>query len=317
MKRSVTFIVYPRFELLDLSGPVSAFNLANERHGAPYSLVVASEHGGPVVDRAGISIETTPLSEVEGEDTVVAVGGPTAHLNLSGTPLIDQLCRAGTQARRVASVCTGAFLLGAAGFLDERHATTHWRYADLLTTLYPKIRVDADKIYVRDDNVWTSAGMSAGIDLALALIEDDFDPRLAKDVATDLVVYYQRPGGQSQFSSMLKMDPEIGRIKDALTYAQEHLREPLSVERLAEVACLSPRQFSRVFSNKTGQSPGRAIERLRLEIALPKIKDKEVPLEVIARDVGFGDLEKMRRSCKNILGQTPQELRRLARDRVR
>jgi transcriptional regulator GlxA family with amidase domain len=133
---------------------------------------------------------------VEDEDTIVAVGGPTAHLNLSGTPLIDQLCRVGAQAKRVTSVCTGAFLLGAAGSLDERRATTHWRYADLLTTLYPKNRVDADKIYIREDNVWTSAGMSAGIDFALAPIEDDFDARLAKD-----------GGGQSLFSSMLKMDP--------------------------------------------------------------------------------------------------------------
>jgi len=317
MKIGITFVVYPKFELLDLSGPASAFNLANEMHEMPYSITVASAEGGIVVDRAGMSIETMPFSRVDRGGTIIAVGGPTAHMNETGTPLIDQLCSAAGDAKRVASVCTGAFLLGATGLLDNRYATTHWRYASLLRTLYPDVKLDTDKIYIKDGNVWTSAGMTAGIDLALALIEEDFDAGLSKDVARDLVVYYQRPGGQSQFSAMLQMDPEVERIKNVLGYARNHLRDPLTVERLAEIACLSPRQFSRVFLSTTGETPAKAIERLRLEAALPLIEDGQVPLEKIARDAGFGDEEAMRRSCKRMYGQTPQELRRTARERIR
>ena len=177
--------------------------------------------------------------------------------------------------------------------------------------------MDADRIFVKDGTVWTSAGLTAGIDLALALIEEDFDTEVAKAIAKDMVVYHQRPGGQSQFSTMLELQPTPGPIRKALIYARDHLCEPLTVELLADVACLSPRQFSRRFLNATGNSPIKAIELLRLEAARPRIEDEAEPLEIVARAFGFGDTEKMRRSCTKIYGRTPQELRRVARQNKR
>lgn len=313
MKQKITFLVYPQYELLDLSGPCSAFNLANELYGAQYAVDVVSALGGPVKDRAGVVVDTKRFTSIEANETIVAVGGPYAHLHELDSPTKALLCDAAARAKRVASVCTGAFLLAAAGLLDGRRATTHWRYAGTLQTLYPKVRVDVNRIFIQDRNVWTSAGMSAGIDLALALIGDDFDSELAKGIARDMVVYHQRLGGQSQFSTLLEIMPASGRVRDALCYARDHLDEPLSVDRLAEVACLSLRQFSRIFLEATGTTPARAVERLRLEAARPRIEDQSEALEKIARDVGFGDVERMRRSCVNVFGRTPQELRRAAR----
>lgn len=315
--RSITFLVHPQFELLDLSGPVAVFNLANERRGGDgYALTVASATGGLVRERAGLLIDSQPFEADTAEGTLIAVGGPVAHLNSAGSQLVEGLRSAAGRAGRLASVCTGAFLLGAAGLLDERRATTHWRYAGLLQTLYPRVRLDADRIFIRDGPVWTSAGMSAGIDLALALLEHDFDAALARDVARDMVVYYRRTGGQSQFSTLLELTPEPGRMRKVLDYARTHLREPLPVERLAIEACLSPRQFSRTFFEATGETPARAVERLRLEAARPRIETETTPFESIARDTGFGSVEKLRRSCLKLYGRTPQELRRAARRQV-
>lgn len=316
MQRTITFLVYQRYELLDLSGPYAAFNLANELYGAQYTVNVVSADGGLVPDRTGLVVETKKFATVEEYETVLAVGGPTAHLDEFGAEITAFLGEVAHRAERMGSVCTGAFLLAAAGILDGRRATTHWRYAGILQSRYPSIQVDADRIFIRDGNVWTAAGMTAGIDLALALIDDDFGSSTAKGVARDLVVYHQRLGGQSQFSVMLELTPKPGRVRDVLCYARDHLSDPLTVERLAEAACISPRQFSRLFLDATGTTPAKAVERLRLEAARPRIEDQYESLEKIARDVGFGTEERMRRSCVNIFGRTPQELRRAARERL-
>lgn len=313
MTQRITFLVFPRYELLDLSGPASAFHLANEMHGAPYRLRIASADGGAVIDRAGFSIDTEPFTAIEKTETLIAVGGPTAHENTAGTTLVDRLAELAPGVRRLASVCTGTFLLAAAGLLANRRVTTHWRYAGMLQAQHPDARVDADKIFIRDGNIWTSAGMSAGIDLALGLIEEDFGADLAKAVARDMVVYFKRPGGQSQFSALVELAPHNERMQNVLQFARNHLREDLSVERLAGVACLSARQFSRAFLHATGETPAKAVERLRLEVAKARIEDEDTPLDQIARDAGFGDVERMRRSCKAAFSRTPQELRRLAR----
>ncbi|MDD2768600.1 MAG: GlxA family transcriptional regulator [Methylococcus sp.] len=313
MKRKITFFVYPQFELLDLSGPCAAFNFANEFYDAQYDINVVSATGGSIVDRAGLSIGTERFAGTEDHETILAVGGPTAHLNALDSSTKALLSENARRAKRVASVCTGTFFLAAAGLLDGRRATTHWRYAGILQTQYPMVQVDMDRIFIKDGHIWTSAGMTAGIDLALALIEDDFGSTVAKSVARDLVVYHRRLGGQSQFSAMLDITPTSGRVRDALCYARDHLREALSVEHLAEVACVSSRQFSRIFFNATGTTPAKAIERLRLEVARPRIEETSEPLEIIARDVGFASAEKMCRSCVSIFGRTPQELRRTAR----
>lgn len=313
MKRQITFFVYPEFELLDLSGPCSAFNLVNELYGGQYQFSVVSVTGGAIKDRAGLSIATERLAEVGDNQTIVAVGGPTAHVYGLNALTKDFFSESARQGNRVVSVCTGAFLLAAAGLLDGRRATTHWRYAGLLQSCYPKVLVDIDRIYIKEGNIWTAAGLTAGIDLALMLIEDDFGSSVTKSVAKDMVVYHRRLGGQSQFSAILDITPTSGRVRDVLCYARDHLRESLSVERLAEVACISPRQFSRTFFNATGMTPAKAIERLRLDVARPRIEETLEPLEQIAKDVGFGSVEKMCRSCLNVFGRTSQELRRAAR----
>lgn len=313
MKRTISFVVHPGFELLDLSGPCSAFNLASELYGAHYQIRIVSVAGGPVVDRAGVSIASEAFGQVGPSHTILAAGGPTAHqyaLNEAARTLIRDNSQTAT---RVGSVCTGAFLLAAAGILDGRRATTHWRYAGLLQTQYPAIEVDVDRIFIRDGNVWTSAGMTAGMDLSLAMIEDDLGSEVAKGVARDMVIHHRRLGGQSQFSSMLDMAPPAGRVRDALRYVTEHLAEALTVDHLAQIACLSLRQFNRVFFNTTGTTPAKAIERLRLEVARAKIEEGQESFEHIARSVGFGSVERMRRSCLAIFGQSPQELRRSAR----
>jgi transcriptional regulator GlxA family with amidase domain len=208
----------------------------------------------------------------------------------------------------------GAFPLAASGLLDGRRATTHWRYAEKLQAMYPAVKVEGDRIFINEGGVWTSAGMTAGIDMTLALIEDDLGRDLAREVARTLVLYYQRPGGQMQFSSLLDVDPGSDRIRSALTFAREHLSEPLPVERLAEAAHLSVRQFSRAFVSATGMTPAKAIERMRVEAARPRVEDGQQTLEAIAQTVGFVDAERMRQSFVRILGYTPQSLRRAVRN---
>lgn len=245
MKRKIIFFVYPEFELLDLSGSCSAFNLVNELYGGQYEFSVVSATGGSIKDRAGLSMASEKFAEVGDHATIVAVGGPAAHVYGLNALTKDFFSESARRGNRVVSVCTGAFLLAAAGLLDGRRATTHWRYAGLLQSQYPKV-----------------------------LIEDDFGSSVAKGVAKDMVVYRRLLGGQSQFSAILEITPTSGRVRDVFCYARDHLREPLPVERLAEVACISPRQFSRTFFNATGMTPAKAIERLRLEVARPELKKR-------------------------------------------
>jgi transcriptional regulator GlxA family with amidase domain len=207
----------------------------------------------------------------------------------------------------------GAFLLAASGLLDGRRATTHWRYAARLQAAYPLVRVDGDRIFIDDAGVWTSAGMTAGIDMALALIEEDLGVSVARAVARMLVVYYRRPGGQYQHSSLLELDAESDRIQDVLAFAREHISETLSVEQLADVAHLSVRQFSRAFVASTGMTPAKAVERLRVEIARPRVEEGRELLGVIAQSVGFANPQRLSQSFVRVLGRTPQDLRRDAR----
>src|SRR5262249_27670884 len=192
------------------------------------------------------------------------------------------------RSRRIGSTCTGAFNLAQAGILDGRRATTHWLYAERLRREYPEVDVEEDRIFLIDGHVWTSAGMTACIDLALALVEKDLGAEIALLVAKKMVVYHRRAGGQSQFSALLELQPRSDRIQTALTYAKEHLHNDLSVEELAEAAHLSPRQFSRAFREETGQTPAKAVENLRVEAARLMLESGRHPVEVVARDTGFG-----------------------------
>lgn len=311
--RKVSFMVAPEFELLDLSGPLCAFTIARGLHAAPYDIGVVSLDGDMVVSGSGVAIDTEAFSGCQDDDTAIVIGGHTAHQPGRQPGFVAMLTALPSTTRRIASVCTGAFYLAEAGILDGRRATTHWRYAPLLRSRFPAISVEPDRIFVHDRAVWTSAGISAGIDLALAMIEDDLGPEVARSVAREMVVYHRRLGGQSQFSVLLELEPGSDRIRAALAFARAHLHEELSVERLAEAAHLSGRQFARLFLKETGETPARAVERMRAEAARPRVEDGHEPIEMVARDVGFLDAERMRRTFVKLYGQAPQALRRSAR----
>ena len=239
-------------------------------------------------------------------------GGNLQHL-IPYDDLRGWIAEAGTESRRVAGVCTGAFALAEAGLLDGRAATTHWAHARRLQQLHPAVRVDEDRIFIADGPIWTSAGMTAGIDMTLALVEDDLGVEVARSVARRLVVYHRRPGGQSQFSTLLELEPRSDRIRRALIHAREHLTNPLTVDELAEAARLSPRQFSRLFREETGQSPAKAVERLRIETARSLLEEGRLSMDEVAREAGFADRDRMRRAFLRAYGQPPQSLRRSLR----
>ncbi|HET9352404.1 MAG TPA: helix-turn-helix domain-containing protein, partial [Sphingomicrobium sp.] len=267
--------------------------------------------GGQIESSAGVSVSTT-AGQPSGVDTFVLVGDPGLSDVEIRSETIEFIRDASKRARRTASVCMGAFLLAASGLLDRRRATTHWQFASRMQSMYPAIRVDGDRIFVNDGGIWTSAGMTAGIDLALAMIEEDLGRETSRRIARLMVVYYRRPGGQLQHSSLLDLEPESDRIRNALVHIREHLTEALPIEQLAEASCLSVRQFSRAFAAQTGMSPAKAVERMRVEAARPRIEDGREALEAIAVSVGFRDAEHMRNSFMRIFGQSPQAMRRAA-----
>lgn len=304
---TIGFVVFDDFQVMGMAA-LSAFEMANLVLGRPaYRVHVLSEQGGPVRNSLGFAIDTAPFGE-DFFDTTVTIGSLRVKPSTPG--LLTYLRDAAAASRRVAGICTGAYVLAEAGLLDGRRATTHWNHARNLQRLYPAVKVEEDRIFSVDGNVWTSAGMTAGIDLAMALVEDDFGAEVAKAVARKLVVYLRRPGGQSQFSALLELEPRSDRVRRALVHAKENLRNELSVEELAETANLSPRQFSRLFRQETGQTPAKAVEHLRLEAARVMMEEGRHPMDVIARETGFADRERMRRAFLRAYGQPPQMVRR-------
>lgn len=304
---TVGLVVYPNFQALGLAVG-SVFEYANLLRGErAYQFRLVSEGGGPVMTSQSFSVNTDRLREVS-YDTLIVAGDNECRL--PPISLLDYLRQAPSHSRRVASICTGTFVLAAAGLLDGKHATTHWFHAKEFRKQYPRALLDEDRIFVVDGQIWTSAGMTAGVDLALAIVEKDFGLELARMVARKLVMHQRRSGGQSQFSALLELDAKSDRVQMALTYARENLPAELSIEVLAETARLSPRQFSRVFREETGQSPAKAIERLRVEAARLMMETTRHPIEVIARETGFGDRERMRQAFLRAFGQSPQAMQR-------
>jgi transcriptional regulator GlxA family with amidase domain len=296
--RHIGLLVFPDFQLLDAAGPIAAFEMPTRGISpAPYRLSVVSRTGGAVRSSSGVTMGSEPFGAPAFDTFMVAGGEGTRGPAICAETLAFVRACAG-RAPRPASVCSGAYVLAAAGLLDGRRVATHWRRAADLQRRFPRLKVEPDRIYVRDGNVWTSAGITAGIDLALALIAEDLGEAVAKAAARELVVFHRRPGGQSQFSALLELDPATDRIARALAFAREHLSEPLSVERLAAAASLSPRQFSRAV----------------LEAARIAIEHGAEGMERVARQTGFGDPERMRRAFLRAFGTPPQALRRSARD---
>jgi transcriptional regulator GlxA family with amidase domain len=306
----IGFVLFPGAQILS-TAPISVFEMANLTLGKPfYGVSILSETGGPIRTSVGITVETEAFGEPD-FDTLLIGAGTEIEV---GTPKLSEFLRKGLAvARRIAAPCTGAFLLAQAGILDGRRVTTHWAYARELQRRFPKVKVEEDRIFMTDGPVWTSAGMTAGIDLALAIVEKDVGIEVARQVAKKMVVYHRRAGGQSQFSTLLELEPKSDRIQSALTYARRNLKSTLSVEQLAEVANLSPRQFSRAFHAETGQSPAKAVENLRVEAARLLMEAGQLPIDVVARETGFADRERMRRAFIRAFGQPPQAIRRSAR----
>lgn len=306
----IGFVVSPGFQMMSFAA-LSAFEFANlTAEQAFYEVRVLSEAGGSVNSSLGPSIETAPFDDAT-YDTVIFAGDLQGSSGSVG--ITEFVNRSAAGARRVASICTGAFVLAQAGVLDGRQVTTHWLWARALAARYPRIKVEPDRIFIVDGPIWTSAGMSAGVDLALGMIEKDLGAEVARLTAKKLVLYHRRGGGQSQHSALLEMDAKSDRIQSALDYARRNLAARLSVEKLAEAARLSPRQFSRAFHAETGQSPAKAVENLRVEAARLMMEQTSHPIEAIAEQTGFADRERMRRAFLRTFGQPPQAMRRNTR----
>jgi transcriptional regulator GlxA family with amidase domain len=303
----IGFIVFPAFSPINLAA-TSVFEVANWKVGsAAYDVTLLSERGGLVATSLGSQIQTSSFKR-RTFDTLIISGGIAAPKATPG--LLDYLRSAVHRTRRIASICTAALVLAEAGLLDGRRATTHWHFAGTMQQRYPKIAVEEDRIFIIDGPIWTSAGMSAGVDLALALVEKDLGAEVARAVARLLVVYHRRAGGQSQYSTLLDLAATSDRVQTALTYAKQHLNKPLGVSDLAKAAFLSPRQFSRLFRQETGHSPAKAIERLRVESARLMMEAGRFSAEEIARKNGFGNRERLRRSFVRAFGQPPQTIQR-------
>jgi transcriptional regulator GlxA family with amidase domain len=313
----VGLIVPHGFQLLSLA-PLTAFEMTGFGLAKPlpapshYDLHFLSEHGGPVRSSCGLTVETEAFGD-PAFDTII-VGAITAfEMAPSSASLITFVQKAARASRRTASFCNGAFVLAEAGLLDGRRATTHWIQAAIFRARFPDVRMEEDRIYINDGPIWTSAGMTAGIDLVLAMIDSDLGPEVAKVVAKLMVISQRRLGGQNQHSALLDMTPKSDRIELVLTHIRQNLRNPLSVEELAAVARLSPRQFSRAFLAETGQSPAKAVERLRLESARFMVEEGRHSVKVVAQETGFADRERMRRAFLRTFGVPAEALRRNAR----
>ena len=309
--RRVGFIISSGYRPMGFA-LTAPFEIANQQAAEPiYDIRMLSKDGGPVRTSLGFPVLTEPFS-AEPYDLII-VG---ASIEDASPEMIEFVRHARSHCRRIAATCHGTFVLAEAGLLEGRRATTHWDRADELRARYPDVRVQEDRIFIADGPIWTSAGMTAGIDLALALVEEDLGREAARTVARRLVLYHRRAGGQSQFSSLLELEPKSDRIQTVLTYVRRNLAEPLSVNDLAEVAHLSPRQFGRAFQVETGQTPAKAVENLRLEGARALVEDTNHTLDVIAQLTGFGNRNRMRRAFLRAFGQPPEAIRRQSRGNV-
>ncbi len=312
--RAIGVLIFEDFQLLDAAGPISAFEMP--MHGLdppPYDLKVISAKPGPVRSSSGAIMMAEPIPREPRFDTLIVAGGVGTRVAMLDKKVQALVTAAVKASRRICSVCSGAYILAAAGALDGKRATTHWRRTPDFRARFPAVKLEPDCIYTRDGKVWTSAGITAGIDLSLALIADDLGEDVARRAAQELVVYHRRPGGQSQFSALLDIERTEGRFTPLLAWMRERLEAPLTVEDLAARANMSPRNFARAFAAETGVTPAKAVERLRLEAAREQVEHSPRPIDVIAQDAGFGDSERMRRAFLRAFGQPPQALRRLAR----
>ena len=309
----IGILVFPNFQLLDAAGPISVFEIAARLAGQPASIKVVAAEPGPVRSSSGVEMVARGFKPAGAISTLIVAGGAGVDAAAACDKTLALVRAAAKRGVRVASVCSGAYLLAQAGLLDGRRATTHWRRTRQFLSIFPNVKWEPDRIFVRDGNIWSSAGITAGIDLALALVAEDFGEQIAQQTARELVLYHRRGGGQSQFSSLLELKAPEGRFGPLLTWAREHLDAPLTVEDLAEQAGMSSRHFARAFIAETGTTPSKAVERLRIEVARQRVQSSSEAIERVAETTGFRDPERMRRAFIRAFGQPPQSLRRAAR----
>jgi transcriptional regulator GlxA family with amidase domain len=312
--REVILVTFPDLQGLDLIGPAEVFAAANGEVGQPaYRTRLVAVTPGPLRTTSGVTVVADEaIAEVAGPiDTLMVVGGDGTYGAVADAALVDHVGRLARQARRVTSVCSGAFVLAQAGLLDGRRATTHWRACELLARSFPAVQVDPDPIYVRDGNVYTSAGVTAGMDLALALVEDDLGRDVALAIARRMVLFLRRPANQSQFSAPLQAQvAERDGIREAQHRVTEHPEGDCSVAALARVALMSERNFARCFTAEVGMTPARFVERVRVETARRLLEDTDDGVDVVATAAGFGTAETMRRTFLRLLRTNPTEYRR-------
>jgi transcriptional regulator GlxA family with amidase domain len=306
-------LVFPDFQLLDAAGPISVFEIASRLAGAAPSIRTIAAVPGPVRSSAGVELLARGFRPSAAISTLIVAGGSGVNAASKCDKTLGFLRAMAKRGVRIASVCSGAFILAEAGLLDGRRATTHWQRTRQFLSQYPKVKLEPDQIFVRDGEIWSSAGISAGIDLALAMVAEDLGDEIAKKAARQLVLYHRRSGGQSQFSSLLELKAPSGRFGPLLSWAREHLDAPLTVEALAEHAGMSTRHFARAFIAETGTTPSKAVERLRVEVARQQVQSSSEAIERVAETTGFRDPERMRRAFIRAFGQPPQSLRRAAR----
>jgi transcriptional regulator GlxA family with amidase domain len=318
--RRIGFLVFPDCEILDVCGPFEAFFFADHwlgrlgRTAEPgYQSIIMATAPGPIRTMSGMEIVATHrYSEIsDGLDTLVVAGGWGVEQASKDEALVEWVRSTAPRARRVASICSGAFILAAAGLLHQRRVTTHWLFSNLLAAEYPSIEVDASMLFVRDGNIYTSGGITAGIDLALALVEEDVGPEVMLAVARTMVVFPRRPGGQSQFSAFTSLSEKTNRpdISQLRTWMMAHPEADLSVQALADRMSTSPRSFSRLFHSEMGETPARFAEQVRAEAARCKLEQTSLPVETIARECGFGDPERMRRTFQRLYDISPADYR--------
>jgi transcriptional regulator GlxA family with amidase domain len=309
--RRVVLVGYDDMQLLDLAGPLEVFAMANRQVPGAYRTEVVSRAGGPIRSSSGLAIDSARLPRSAAIDTLVVVGGTGTVEAAVDAALVNWIGAAATRSRRVTSVCSGAFLLAAAGLLDGKRATTHWSSCDRLAAIFPAVTVEPDPIYVRDGDVWTSAGVTAGMDLALALVEDDLGADVAREVARWLVLFVQRPGGQSQFSAQLAaQQPERDALRATTEWIIDHLAGDLSVPALARRAGMSTRNFARTFRQELGTTPASFVETARVEAARRLLESTDRSVDDIARACGFGTVETMHRTFNRTVRVTPGQYRR-------
>jgi transcriptional regulator GlxA family with amidase domain len=313
MQRRVVIVALPEAQPLDVAGPAEVLSVAALVAGgepAPYAVEVVAPGGEPIATGAGYALAPAAALEDVGPplDTLLVAGGRGARH--AGADVVDRVRSLAGSARRVASVCTGAYVLAAAGVLDGRRATTHWQFCDDLQRRHPAVAVERDPIFVIDGPVRTSAGVTAGMDLALALVEEDLGARLALDVARYLVLFVKRPGGQAQFSAQLAaQSAERAPLRELQAWMADHLDADLSVAALAARACMSERNFARAFKAETGMTPAVYVEALRVERARLALEGGAVAIDAVARRCGFGTPETLRRAFARRLGVSPSDYR--------